>query len=210
MKKSSPSLNPGEAKLTDEWWVKTLAQFKELNDKGYFQEGALGTNTDGAIALMAQQKAAMIATGSYSMSAILAGNPELELNLLAPITVTADEAIYEGIHTTTFMLGVNSKSKHPEEAKKFLAFLSTAEAAGKVANETDQDVPVKDIEYTSPALTAISDWSTKNTRFQPRYLITNIEIQKAVTSSIQEVMSGITPEKAAENAQAIVDQQLNL
>ncbi|SFS37142.1 extracellular solute-binding protein [Paenibacillus sp. 453mf] len=203
-------LESGEAKLTDEWWVKTLAQFKELNDKGYFQEGALGTNTDGAIALMAQQKAAMIATGSYSMSAILAGNPELELNLLAPITVSADEAIYEGIHTTTFMLGVNSKSKHPEEAKKFLAFLSTAEAAGKVANETDQDVPVKDIEYTSPALTAISDWSTKNTRFQPRYLITNIEIQKAVTSSIQEVMSGITPEKAAENAQAIVDQQLNL
>ncbi|WP_160032431.1 ABC transporter substrate-binding protein [Paenibacillus sp. An7] len=202
-------LEAGDAKLTDEWWVKTLAQFKELNDKGYFQDGALGTNTDGAIALFVQEKAAMLATGSYSMSAILAGNPDLSLNLLAPITVASSEAKYEGIHTTTFMLGVNSKSKHPEEAKKFLAYLSSTEVASKVANETEQDVPVKDIEYTAPALQAISDWSTKNTRFQPRYLIKSIEIQKAVTSSIQEVISGTSPEKAAQNAQVIVDQQLN-
>ncbi|WP_211746976.1 extracellular solute-binding protein [Paenibacillus sp. Marseille-Q4541] len=201
-------LEAGETKLTDEWWVKTLSQFKELNDKGYFQDGALGTNTDGAIALFAQEKAAMLATGSYSMSAVLAGNPNLSLNLLAPITVPANEAKYEGIHTTTFMLGVNSKSKHPEEAKKFLAYLSSTEVASKVANETEQDVPVKDIDYTAPALQAISDWSTKNTRFQPRYLIKNIEIQKAVTSSIQEVIAGTSPEKAAENAQVIIDQQL--
>lgn len=201
-------LERGETKLTDEWWIKTLSQFKELNDKGYFQKDSLGTNTDAAIALFSQEKAGMLATGSYSISAVLKGNPNLKLNLLAPITVAADQATYEGIHTTTFMLGVNSKSKHQEEAKKFIEYLSRKEVAGKVANETGQNIPVKDIAYTSPALKEISSWSEKKTRFQPRYLITNIEIQKAVTGSIQAVLSGQSPEEAAEAAQAIVNQQL--
>ena len=49
-------LMAGDAKLTDEWWVKTLEQFKELEEAGYIQENALGTKHDGAIALMAQEK----------------------------------------------------------------------------------------------------------------------------------------------------------
>ncbi|KQN97113.1 ABC transporter substrate-binding protein [Paenibacillus sp. Leaf72] len=201
-------LEKGETKLTDEWWTTTLSQFKELNDKGYFQPDSLGTNTDAAIALFSQGKAAMLATGSYSIAAVLKASPELKLDLLAPITVPADQAIYEGIHTTTFMLGVNSKSKHPEEAKAFISYLGKKEVAGKVANAANQNIPVKDIEYTSPALQVISGWADKKTRFQPRYLITNIEIQKAVTGSIQAVIAGDSAEGAASSAQAIVDQQL--
>ncbi|QAY65233.1 ABC transporter substrate-binding protein [Paenibacillus protaetiae] len=201
-------LEAGETKLTDEWWVKTLSQFKELNDKGYFQQDALGTKDQGAGALFAQEKAAILATGSYQLAQNKKNNPNLEQGLLAPITVSADQAVYEGIHTTTFMLAVNSKSKHPEEAKKWIAFLSGAEAAGEYANGTGQNVTVKDVQYTSEELQAVSEWTTKKTRFQPRYTITNSEIQTAVTNSIQAVLGGTSPEQAAKDAQAIVDQQL--
>lgn len=201
-------LEAGEAKLTDEWWVKTLSQFKELNDKGYFQKDALGTKGDAAGALFVQEKAAILATGSYQLVGNKKNNPALRQGLLAPITVPADQAVFEGIHTTTFMLAVNSKSKHPEEAKKFIEFLSRTDIAGEYANGTGQNVTVKDVSYSSDELKAVAEWAVKKTRFQPRYTIKNAEVQKAVTSSIQAVLGGTEPAKAAADAQAIVDQQI--
>ncbi|WP_337102921.1 ABC transporter substrate-binding protein [Paenibacillus sp. YIM B09110] len=201
-------LEAGEAKLTDEWWVKTLTQFKELNDKGYFQKDALGTKGDAAGALFVQEKAAILATGSYQLVGNKKNNPELQQGLLAPITVPADQAVFEGIHTTTFMLAVNSKSKHPEEAKTFIEFLSRQDIAGEYANGTGQNVTIKDVQYTSDELKAVAEWTSKKTRFQPRFTIKNAEVQKAVTSSIQAVLGGTDPAKAAADAQTIVDQQI--
>lgn len=202
-------LEAGETKLGDEWWIKTLTQIKELNDKSFFQKDASGSNSEAAIALFVQEKAAMIAAGSYAIVGLKKANPNLQMKLLAPITVPADQAVYEGIHTTTFMLGVNAKSKHQEAAKTFISFLSRSDIAGKYANETGQNVTIKGVEYTSPELKDIAEWTTRKTRFQPRYLIQNIEVQKAVVSSIQSVLSGATPEQAAKDSQAIIDQQVD-
>ncbi|MFC0471464.1 ABC transporter substrate-binding protein [Halalkalibacter kiskunsagensis] len=202
-------LENGEAKLTDEWWVKTLAQFKELNDKGYLQEDSLGTSKEGAFALMAQEKAAMVAAGSYAMASIKEQNPDIKLNLLAPITVPASEAVYEGIHTTTFMLGVNATSSKQEEAKQFIEFLSDPENASVYANSTGQHLTVNGVEYTSEELKDTAIWMEKHTRFQPRYLISNADIMNSATGSIQAVIGGTDPEKAASEAQKIVDQNIN-
>ncbi|MFB9328140.1 ABC transporter substrate-binding protein [Paenibacillus aurantiacus] len=198
----------GEAKVTEDWWVKTLTQIKELNDKGYFQQDALGTKDQGAGALFAQEKAAILATGSYQLAQNKKNNPDLVQGLLAPITVPADQAVFEGIHTTTFMLGVNSASKHPEEAKAFVEYLSGKDIAGEYANATGQNVTVKDVAYKSEELKAVAEWTNRKTRFQPRFTLTNAENQKAVVSSIQAVLGGTDPKKAAEDAQAIIDQQL--
>jgi len=198
----------GEAKLTDEFWVKTLTQIKELNDKGYFQQDALGTKDPAAGALFIQEKAAMLASGSYQLAQNKLQNPNLEQKLLAPITVSADQAKYEGVHTTTFMLAVNSKSKHPEEAKKFIEFLSKPEVAGEYANQTGQNVTVNDVKYDSAELQVAGEWANKKTVFQPRFTILNGDNQKAVTNSIQAVLSGTSPEEAAQQAQAIIDQHI--
>lgn len=199
----------GEAKLTDEWWVKTLTQIKELNDKGYFQPDALGTKDAAAGALFVQEKAGMLASGSYQLAQNAAQNPELEQALLAPITVSAGEAKYEGVHTSTFMLAVNSKSKHPEEAKKFLEYLSQPDVAGEYANATGQNVTVDGVSYDSPELKIAEEWTSKKTLFQPRFTIKNGDNQKAVTNSIQAVLGGSTPEEAAQEAQAVIDQNLS-
>ncbi|MFD1888005.1 ABC transporter substrate-binding protein [Paenibacillus wenxiniae] len=198
----------GQAKLTDEFWVKTLSQFKELNDKGFFQPNSLGTKDAAAGALFIQGKAAMLASGSYQLTQNAKQNTELQQGLLAPITVAADQAKYEGVHTSTFMLAVNSRSKHPEEAKKFLAYLSQPEVAAQYANATGQNVTLNDVKYDSPELKIVQEWADKKTIFQPRFTILKAENQKAVTNSIQAVLGGATPEQAAQDAQAIIDQQV--
>ncbi|MDZ5711398.1 ABC transporter substrate-binding protein [Jeotgalibacillus haloalkalitolerans] len=201
-------LMAGEAKLTDEWWVKTLSQFQELNDLGYLNQDSLGTNHNGAISLVANEEAAMLATGSYAMAGIKEINPDIDLGLIAPITVAEDEMQWEGINTTTFMLAVNANSEKKEAAKEFVSFLSETEHAETYANETSQHVTVNDVEYESEELSSASEWMDRNTRFQPRYLIPNADVEKAVIASIQSVLGGASPEEAAEEAQQIVDQNI--
>ncbi|QGP91051.1 Multiple sugar-binding protein [Neomoorella glycerini] len=195
----------GEAKLTDPWFVTTLKQFKELNDKGYFQKDVLGTKKAGAAALFAQGKGAMLAQGSYMMATIKQQNPNIHQGLLAPITVPADQMKYEGIHTATFMLGINSKSKNIEAAKKFLEYLFRPDIASQYANATGQLLTVNNVKYDSPELTEQSKWLSKKTLFQPRYMITVREVETAVTNAIADVLSGMSPEDAAAKAQKAVD-----
>ncbi len=202
-------LENGKTELTEEWWVKTLSQFKELVDKGYISKDSLSVKHDGAIALVAQEKAAILATGSFAMANIQAINPDIKLKMLAPITVSEDEAKYEGVHTTTFMLAVNSKSKKQEAAKKFIDFLTVPENASAYANETGQLLTLNDVEYKSDILKDSTEWMDKNTRFQPRYTITNANVEKAVLSSIQAVIGGTEPAKAASDAQKIVKQNID-
>ena len=197
----------GEEKLTNEWWVKTLEDFQLLEQKGYIQKNALGTNQDAAMAMVANEEAAMLATGSYHMASLLGLNPELQLDLLAPITVEESEAVYEGINTATFMLAVNSNSEKKEQAKKFIEYLSQPEVASKYANETGQHLTVTDVKYESEALKNTAYWiDERKTRFQPRYLITNAQVEDAVLSSIENVLGGEDPMAAAEAAQKIVDE----
>lgn len=195
----------GEAKLTDSWFVTTLKQFKELNDKGYFQKDVLGTKKAGASALFAQGKGAMLAQGSYMMVTNKQQNPNINQGLLAPITVPADQMKYEGIHTATFMLGINSKSKNIEAAKKFLEFLFRPDIASQYANATGQLLTVKDVKYDSPELSEQSKWLSKKTLFQPRYMVTVREVENAIINAVADVLSGMSPEEAAAKAQKAVD-----
>lgn len=201
-------LQAGEVKATDEWWVKTLSQIKELNDKGYFGKDPLGTTQSASAPLMAQEKAAMIAMGSYMMAQVKDQNPDMEIDILAPYTVSESERVWEGIHTATFMLGVNSESKHKEEAKKFIEFITRPEIASIYANKTGQHLTVNGVNYESEVLQKTSYWMEKKTRFQPRFTLTNPQVQEALLSSIQDVLSGTSAEDAAAQAQAIIDQAI--
>jgi raffinose/stachyose/melibiose transport system substrate-binding protein len=201
-------LQNGEVKATDEWWVKTLTQIKELNDKGYFGKDPLGTTQDASAPIMAQEKGAMIAMGSYMMAQVASQNPEMEIDILAPYTVPESERVWDGIHTATFMLAVNSQSKHKEEAKKFIEFLTRPEIASIYANKTGQHLTVNDVKYDSKELQNTIYWAEKKTRFQPRFTLTNPQVQEAMLSSIQDVLGGTSPEKAAQQAQKIIDQAI--
>ncbi|MBZ4653720.1 MAG: putative transporter, substrate-binding protein [Peptococcaceae bacterium] len=195
----------GELKLTEDWFVTTLKQFKELNDKGYFQKDVLGTKKAGAAALFAQEKGAMLAQGSYMMASNKQANPNLKQGLLAPITVSADKMKYEGIHTATFMIAVNKDSKNVEAAKKFMAFLFKPEIAAEYANATGQMLTISGVQYKTEELMEQAKWLEKKTLFQPRYMITVSEVEKAIVNSIMDVIGGMAPEKAALKAQQEVD-----
>lgn len=198
----------GDRKITEDWWVETLTKIKELNDKGYFGKDTLGITQDESGTIFAQEKAGMLAMGSYMMEQVKKQNPDMEMGLIAPITSSEEDMVWEGIHTTTFMIAVNEQSKHKEEAEKFIEFLTRPENASIYANETGQLLTLEDVNYESEVLQAQVPWTEKNTRFQPRYTITNGQVSDAVLSSIDTVLTGVEPEKAAEQAQQLIDQAI--
>lgn len=195
----------GEAKLTDAWFVTTLSQFKELKDRGFMEPDIEGTKKAGAAALFSQEKGAMLAQGSYQMVPIKQQNPSIKQGLLAPITVSQEQKKYDGIHTATFLIGLNAKSQYVAAAQAFMEYLFSPEVAALYANTTGQLVTLNGVQYQLPELAEQSTWLSRKTLFQPRFTITNPEVEKAIANAIKDVLTGAAPQAAAAKAQQAVD-----
>lgn len=198
-------IESGEYKATDDWYLKTLEQYAQL--RPYVQPNATGTAHEPAQQIFATEQAAMLATGSYDAASVRALEADFAMNVFTPITVPEDEMKYEGCHNTTFILGVNSASDNQATALAFVEHLSDPEVAGTYANGTAQHVTVDGVEYDDRDLKAIEPWLSKKTLLAPRYQFTDLDIAAAVENAAIEVIGGVTPEQAAEEAQRIVDQR---
>lgn len=199
-------IEAGTAQVTDDWFLKTLQQYQQLVP--YFQPNATGTAVEPAQQLFATGQAAMLATGSYHIAAVRALGAEFPIDALAPITVPAEEATYQGVYNATFILGVNTASDVQPAASAFVEYLSDPEVAATYADNTVQHVSVEGVEYTNPDLQRLQHWLTDPTILAPRFQFNNLDIRAAVENTAVEVVRGTSPEQAAEAAQTIVDQQL--
>lgn len=200
----------GQSKLTDPGFLKTFQQLSDLAKKGYFQTGPLGTSQDAATAIFAQGKSGMLALGSYQIASVNKDNNNaFGMSLMAPVTTSEADAKYQGIDTTTFMLGINAKSQHQKEAEEFLQFLSDAGTAADYANATAQMVTVNNVTYTVPALTAMQPLLTQPLRFQPMYTLTNQQVVDAVTNVVEDVISGKDVQAAVAKGQQAIEQALS-
>lgn len=200
----------GEAKITEDWWVQTLERFNELNEKGYFNASANSLKHQDGINMVASEEAAMLATGSYAISGILSKNPDLELGIISPNPASESEKVWDGIHNATFLIGINQRSSKKDAAEKFIDFLTDKENASEYAKASGQQLTLKDVDYSSKELKEIGEvWGPRTTRTQPRFFITDQDVQNAVIASIQDVIGGTKPEKAAQKAQKLIDEILS-
>lgn len=198
-------IQSGQDKCTDDWFLTTLKQYQQL--RPYFQPNSTGTQPQPCQELFRQQRAAMLATGSYDIAAVRQLGATFPVDVLSPITTSKDKARWQGTYNATFILGVSSAGKHQDAALKFLEFLSQPSSAQYYGNTTAQLTTLENIEYSNKDLARISGWVKKPTMLAPRYQFTNLEIEHAVEGACIKVVGGTSPEQAAEEAQRIVDQQ---
>lgn len=149
----------------------------------------------------------MLATGSFHIGAVRKLGAKFPIGLIAPITVAADKAKYEGIYNATFILGVNAAGTGQDAALKWVEFLSDPVNAAVYANGTSQHVTVKNVDYTNPDLKHNASWLAKKTLLAPRFQFTNLDIRAAVEAACVAVVGGTSPDQAAEKAQAVIDQK---
>jgi raffinose/stachyose/melibiose transport system substrate-binding protein len=206
-------IDTGKAKATDFWMVRTLQQFKDVSED-CFQDNALATKDDGALADFASEKALMLATGTFSMGAALKLNPKLNFQLYVPLTNEVNTtAKWEGIYNATFIVGVNARQKDAKKqaaAIKFVDWLSQPENAQKYANGTSQHSTVVGVKYVKKELQDTGVWAQKKVFLAPRFQFLNLDVRNAVEDAFLGVAGGKDPKKAAEDAQNTINQKLGL
>lgn len=196
----------GKMKVTDDWFVGMLKKYAQL--RPYFQRNAVGTAVEPTQQLFASKKAALLCTGSYHIAAIRSLGASFPVELVPPITTTSGSPKYVGTYNATFILGINSASKHQPAGVEWLRFLSSKEAAGEYANGTVQHVSVADVDYTNADLKALSPWLEKKTMLAPRFQFTNLDIRSAAEGACISVVGGAEPAAAAKKAQDVIDQNV--
>jgi len=199
-------IEKGEYKCTDDWFIEMLRRYAQLG--AYIQPNAAGTAVEPAQQMFATGKAAILSTGSYHIAAVRALGAKFPIDLVPARTNATGEGKYEGIYNATFILGINSKSDNKPTALAWLEFLSDAKNAGAYGDATAQHTSVADVEYKNPDLKRIAPWLDKKLVIAPRFQFLDLDMRNAVEASGLAAMTGTSPEKAAEDAQKIVDERI--
>jgi len=199
-------LQSGEYKCTDDWFIEMLRRYEQLG--AYIQPNAAGSAVEPAQQMFTTGKAAILATGSYHIAASRSLGAEFPIDLVPARTNAEGEDSYEGIYNATFILGINSASDNQATALAWLEFLSDPANAGAYGDATAQHTSVAGVEYTNPDLKLLAPWLDRKLAIAPRFQFLDLDMRNAVEASGLAAMTGTSPEKAAEDAQKVVDERI--
>jgi raffinose/stachyose/melibiose transport system substrate-binding protein len=111
----------GTSSFSHSAWTQMMKDYLDLNARGYFNKGALGTTYDQTTQMIAAGKAAMVVNGNWILAPIRRLNPGLQLGMFPMPYVQAGQPIWVsfGVGTTT---AISATTKYPAEARKYLQF----------------------------------------------------------------------------------------
>ena len=124
------ALIKGEQKLTDPQWVAPYEQLAKWKD--YLGDGFEAQTYPDSQNLFTLGRAAIYPAGSWEIAGFNA-QAGFKMGAFAPPVVNAGDTCYISDHTDIAM-GMNAKTAHPEETKKFLEWVGSSEFADLYAN----------------------------------------------------------------------------
>ena len=125
------ALTKGEIPWTDKRVKKTMNNWKELIEAGFFIENHAAYSWQEALAPMVQGEAAMYVMGNFAVAPLReAGLSDDQLGFFQFPQITKGIPMAEDAPTDTIHIPANAKNK--ADAKKFLAFLARADVQTKI------------------------------------------------------------------------------
>ncbi len=118
----------GEMKVEDSQTIRGFAQLC-LDVAQYSTPDSLGLDYESAVADLVNGKAAMMFSGTWMLSTMQAANPDIAVKLIPIPSPLSDELSVPVNIDTSF--AVSSSCKYPEQALKFIEYLSSTEVAQK-------------------------------------------------------------------------------
>ncbi|GCE15138.1 ABC transporter substrate-binding protein [Tengunoibacter tsumagoiensis] len=115
-----------QATFSSSVWKDMLQDYLALYHQGFFTADPLHTTSDQAIQYIAEEKAAMIIEGNWSILSIQQANPGIQLGMFPLPYVTGDTLPWVS-SAVSAVLGISAQTKVPEQAKTFLRYWSQPE-----------------------------------------------------------------------------------
>ena len=180
----------GTGSFSHSAWTQMMKDYLDLNARGYFNKGALGTTYDQTTQLIASGKAAMVVNGNWILAPIRRLNPGQQLGMFPLPYVQAGQPIWvsAGAGTTT---AISATTKYPAEARKYLQFWARPDIMELYLKEKVAYSSFKDI--SNPALDpAAQDMLTPMTVGTYGSLDQNwpVGVQDVMLKDIQSVFAG--------------------
>ncbi len=118
----------GEMKVEDSATIRGFAQLC-MDILPFSTDDSLGLDYESAVADLVNGKAAMMFSGTWMLSTMQSSNPDIAVKLMPIPSPLSDEVSVPVNIDTSF--AVSSSCEHPEEALKFIEYLSRTEVAQK-------------------------------------------------------------------------------
>lgn len=188
---------------TDPQAVRAWELFAELNDEQLFTAGTLSDDYPTAANLFITGKAPFMTMGSWLLGMIEATNAELDYGVIAFPAIEGGPGLQTDVVTAGVVVTVTTASDHPDEAKRFLEFLTREDVQEQYStamqNFSAYDYDTSDWEY-SPGFSQLTEILDQSTSALP--FLDMIEDQSCnvpwVWKASQGILSGaLTPEDAA-------------
>ncbi len=188
--------------------LKAASMIKELLDKGYFEQGAVGlTHTESQTDFL-NGKAAMIPCGTWldsEMKSTMPAGAQLQYMLTPAATGTGD-ATAVSIDIEPWMFP--SAAKHSDRAIDFFKYMTSLDKAKQFVTEkstltaikgSDQvKLPASLVEPANAFKNAKTKWS-----YESRYWYPTME--KEVENALTELLTGGTPQQFCDRCEAAAD-----
>jgi raffinose/stachyose/melibiose transport system substrate-binding protein len=117
----------GEATFVGSPWEQMMADYLDLEARGYFNDAALGTDYNLSTDLMANGEAAMLVQGNWAIAALRDKAPDLEWGMF-PLPYDNGGDVWVSAATGGTITG-SANTEHPEEVKMYLAFWARPDIA---------------------------------------------------------------------------------
>lgn len=185
----------GKVKFNGPEWKEIIERYLDLNKKGYFNTGVLGTTYDQTVQLIATGKSAMVVNGNWILAPIRQANKDLDLGMFPLPAVDAGEdiTVSSAVGSTT---AISASTKVPVEAKKLLAFWMKPEMVKKYLAEKKAFPTLKGIEVNfDPAAKELNPYLAKGKTYP--FLDQNWPkgVQDVFLKGYQEIFAGKSMEE---------------
>ena len=194
-------LQDSKVAADDQIFVEFLQIIKELSDRNFFPDSNLELSQSQALNKFANNRAAIFLDSTSSISRIHRANPKLEFGFLN-LPLSTGETMPCG--SVGSVLGIDAKTRCPEQAKAFVKYLSTPGVANEFGDGTGQMVFVKGANLSSPDAIAIKKLY-KSTIMDPSLYMEEYDpwIREPLNDMVARVMSGQSVDMAVKSGQEI-------
>jgi raffinose/stachyose/melibiose transport system substrate-binding protein len=180
----------GEVTFADSGWSEALEKYLELEERGCFNDDALGTEYDGALQMVGTGEAAAMIQISSGLPQMAEYGEDVAFEM-TPVAASEDpdEVWASAAAGTTF--GVNAEADHPEEARELLRYLwenvdEVAEAVAAVPAFPTEAEPDPQLAEMAEMLEAGRSASFPDQQWP------NPEVQQVHFAEIQRLFTGDT------------------
>nr|WP_260985368.1 ABC transporter substrate-binding protein [Paenibacillus xylanexedens] len=189
-------LNSNKKKWSDIPEFKTfLEQQYEVYTKGYTNTDVLSDSYDMAVGKFLNKEVAMMFMGDWLIEGVAEQDPSMELGVF-PIPSTEDASL--GASPLGGQLFIPKKSKHLEEAKKFLDFIASKDVAQQIVDSKGYVSNFNDV--TTPELPAYKQDIVDNYITPKKTVLTTDAYMLVDRSELYRLLQdqfagGLTPEE---------------